>query len=85
MFGKMHFISFKILCHNEIQSHLLNDIKVLKRDLLFVKNRNNDGYAIGNNIGIQLAIKFSCDNVLLLNNDTIVQNESLQKITNLLS
>ena len=46
--------------------------------LYFIKNKENYGYAGGNNRGIKFSLKFSdMQNVWVLNNDTIVQPDSL--------
>lgn len=50
-------------------------------ELRVIKNASNLGFAAGNNIGIRRALKDGADFVLILNNDTIVE-ESL--ITDLL-
>ena len=52
-----------------------------QRDLLFIKNKENMGYAVSNNIGIRYAIKFKCEKILLLNNDTIVTSDCFQYLT----
>lgn len=45
----------------------------------FIKNKENYGYAGGNNRGIKFALQFSdMKNVWILNNDTIVQPDSLE-------
>jgi len=45
-----------------------------------IVNQNNIGFAAANNIGIHLAIQDKADYVLLLNNDTIVEANFLDKI-----
>src|SRR3989344_3485962 len=42
------------------------------KDINFIQNQDNLGYAGGNNVGIKYALKGSADAVLILNNDTIV-------------
>lgn len=51
------------------------------RKLIVIKNEKNDGFAIGNNLGIQYALK-ECDPdyILLLNNDTVVSRTFLSKL-----
>src|SRR3989344_1872147 len=43
------------------------------RDVAFIQNQDNLGYAGGNNVGIKYALKRKADAVLILNNDTIVE------------
>jgi GT2 family glycosyltransferase len=51
-------------------------------DIEIVENKNNMGYAEGNNVGIRRAIKKGADYVLLLNNDTVVDPEFLDELVN---
>ena len=49
--------------------------------IIFIQSRKNDGFAAGNNIGIKYAIKkndFSY--IWLLNNDTVIEKNSLNNI-----
>lgn len=49
----------------------------------FIYNDHNLGYAGGNNIGIKYAMTFAdCSYVWLLNNDTVVDKDSLQELVN---
>jgi GT2 family glycosyltransferase len=49
--------------------------------ILFIKNNENYGFAEGNNIGIKFALKnFNSDYILLLNNDTVVKKDFLNKL-----
>lgn len=44
----------------------------------------NVGFALGNNIGIEKALKDGCDGVFLLNNDTIIDESFLEPCVNIL-
>src|SRR3989337_2590976 len=44
-------------------------------DINFIQNQDNLGYAGGNNVGIKYALKRRADAVLILNNDTIVDQK----------
>ena len=44
-------------------------------DINFIQNQDNLGYAGGNNVGIKYALKQGADAVLILNNDTIVDQK----------
>ena len=54
----------------------------LETEIIFSKS--NQGFAIANNIGISKAIEEGIDNILLLNNDTIVTENSLNYMINTL-
>ena len=45
-------------------------LRALKSDVLLIENRNNLGFAGGNNVGIRYALARGADYVWLLNNDT---------------
>lgn len=47
-----------------------------------IKNNKNFGYAKGNNVGIQIAIDKASDYVLVINNDTQVKEDFLNKLLN---
>jgi GT2 family glycosyltransferase len=46
----------------------------------FLQNENNLGFSKGNNVGIVYALENKCDYVLLLNNDTKVENHFLHEL-----
>jgi hypothetical protein len=48
--------------------------------LKVIKNKENSGFAGGNNIGIEFALKNGADYVLLLNQDTEVEPDFLNKL-----
>jgi hypothetical protein len=45
------------------------------RDVVFIWNDKNLGYAGGNNVGIRRAVSEGCDFILLLNNDARIQEK----------
>lgn len=54
------------------------DVASPLKELILIKNDKNTGFAEGNNIGIRYALEnLDPDYVLLLNNDTVVDNEFL--------
>ena len=74
----------------DIIEYIYDGIEIIKEDnenfqnshsnnkLILIKNDRNYGFAEGNNIGIQHALKFlNSDYVLLLNNDTVVDKQFL--------
>lgn len=55
-----------------------NEEKVSSGKLILIKNKENVGFAEGNNIGIRYALKsLDPDYILLLNNDTVVDKNFL--------
>ncbi|MBU5592488.1 glycosyltransferase family 2 protein [Clostridium sp. MSJ-4] len=52
----------------------------VKEDIILIKSEKNLGFAGGNNIGIDYALKEGAEGVLLLNNDTLVEPDFLSKM-----
>ena len=55
-------------------------IPELYPDILFIPTGKNLGWAGGNNVGIQEAQKHNCEYLFLLNNDTVVEPDCLNKL-----
>ena len=55
-------------------------IEYLKNNTIFLEVNENKGFSGGNNIGIRYAIEKDYTHVLLLNNDTIVEVDFLDKL-----
>tara|TARA_B100001564_G_scaffold138824_1_gene116508 strand:- start:5484 stop:6380 length:897 start_codon:yes stop_codon:yes gene_type:complete len=72
------FKNFKIiLIDNECQDGFSEEIN--KNDKIhIIKNKNNEGFARANNQAIKYSIKNGFDYVLLLNNDTLINNDLLE-------
>lgn len=51
-------------------------------DVILVENQSNLGFAAGNNVGIELALRAGFDAILLLNNDTVVAANSISVMAN---
>lgn len=49
-------------------------------EINLIKNKENLGFTGGNNVGIKKALEHNADYVLLLNNDTIVEQDFLENI-----
>ncbi len=49
-------------------------------DVTVVRNHDNLGYAAGNNRGIDAALAAGCDPVMVLNNDTVVTPEAIERL-----
>jgi GT2 family glycosyltransferase len=54
--------------------------KASNGSFVIIQNEKNYGYAEGNNIGMRYALKASADYVLLLNNDTVVDEYFLTEL-----
>lgn len=63
-------------CVNSLQEYIEQEKKT---DIVFIKNKDNVGYAAGNNIGIRYAIDHNAKYIVVLNNDVIVNKDSIQK------
>ena len=50
------------------------------RNLYILKNNENYGFAEGNNIAIKVALRSNPDYIMLLNNDTVVEHDFLNKL-----
>ena len=49
-------------------------------DVTVVRNHDNLGYAAGNNRGVDAALAAGCDPVMVLNNDTVVTPEAIERL-----
>lgn len=54
------------------------EIEILFPGMVLIKNKENLGFAEGNNIGIRHALEKGSDYILLINNDTIVDTQILK-------
>ncbi|MDQ1351493.1 MAG: hypothetical protein QG657_1796 [Acidobacteriota bacterium] len=48
--------------------------------LVLIQNGSNEGYSVGNNVGIRYALKRRADYIWLLNNDTLVKGNTLKEL-----
>jgi GT2 family glycosyltransferase len=48
--------------------------------LVLIQNGSNDGFSAGNNVGIRYALKKNAEYIWLLNNDTIIQPDTLSEL-----
>lgn len=48
--------------------------------ILLIKNNKNHGFAKGNNIGIRFALDNCYEKIILLNNDTVIEADTLTKL-----
>lgn len=69
--------SIKVVVVDNNSPEPIDNLKKEFKEIVFIKNRKNFGFAEGNNVGIRLALKEQADCVLILNNDTIVDKNLL--------
>lgn len=78
----------KMFEYTRLETETKHNILINEKEKIFIdkyailiKNERNYGFAEGNNIGIRFALKFlNPDYVLLLNNDTIVDENFLKEL-----
>ncbi|MDR2409325.1 MAG: glycosyltransferase, partial [Bacteroidales bacterium] len=68
------------ICFENNMISSIEKIDINKRNLLFISNDNNLGFAAGNNVGIKIALQAGFEYVLLLNNDTLVEADFLDRL-----
>lgn len=62
----------------------LETIDSFNLDIIYLPQNKNLGFAEGNNIGIRKALEENCNFILLLNNDTLFIDDSLNSVIDLL-
>ncbi|MEK7534620.1 MAG: glycosyltransferase family 2 protein [Patescibacteria group bacterium] len=58
----------------------ISNLKSQKLQLKVIENRENLGFAGGNNVGIRYALEHGADYVLVLNNDTLVDKNLIDEL-----
>lgn len=69
---------------NNAQERISEENFKNKKGLHVINNPQNIGFAAGVNVGIRYALSQNANGVLLLNNDTIISNPILHKLTSIL-
>lgn len=64
-------------CSSETEIRKLDSYFEKRMDCIFIKNNKNTGFAGGNNLGIKYALDNKTDYILLLNSDTVVNEDFL--------
>jgi GT2 family glycosyltransferase len=76
---KLNYENYEIvIVDNGSSDDSAENIKKIYPTITIIKNSKNLGYTGGNNLGIRYALKNGSDYVWLLNNDTIVEKDSLK-------
>ena len=72
------YSNFKIiLVDNESNKEKVKNFKY-KNKIEIIQNKENEGFSIANNIGIDYALKNNYDYTILINNDTIVEKNLIE-------
>lgn len=66
-----------ILVDNGSKDNPVDSVKKICKDIIFIDNKSNLGFAEGNNVGIRVALDNEAKYIWLLNNDTIVHRDAL--------
>lgn len=78
---KLAYPNFEVvLVDNNSTDGSLEMAKATFSKINFIKNEENLGFAVGNNVGIRFALERMADFVLVLNNDTEVDKDFLTKL-----
>lgn len=79
----MNYEDYKIiLVDNNSSDGSVVDIRKTYTDIIIIETGENSGVAKGNNIGIKKALEIGCEYILLLNNDTEVEENMLSNMLN---
>jgi len=75
---KIDYLNFEIIVvDNGSTDGSPEKIKEMFPDITLIRNKENLGYASGNNVGIRYALKNNAEYILMLNNDTVVDKNIL--------
>jgi hypothetical protein len=69
-----------IVVDNGSSDESVETIRCKFPQVILIENRKNLGFTGGNNVGMRYAMKHGADYVWLLNNDTVVETDSLAKL-----
>ena len=66
-----------VIVDNNSSTDCMAKLQAEYKNLTYLLNDENYGYAEGNNIGIRYALNYGAEYVLILNNDVIIKNKDL--------
>lgn len=69
-----------IIVDNNSTDGSVEMVKKQFRKIKIIQNKNNLGYAKGNNLGIKYALKNNADYIFLLNPDTTLENNAINEL-----
>lgn len=73
-------IEVLIIDNNAVESFSKNDYKAKNFGLTVLRNKENLGFSGGHNVGITYALANGADNVVIINNDTIVHKDFVNEL-----
>lgn len=80
-FEQIHrYLSNLGIAHVCVDENAIGQCKDLPQRVFLVQASENRGYAAGNNVGIRLAVQRRAEYVLILNNDTLVDEAFLEPL-----
>ncbi len=80
---RINYNNFKvIIVDNGSSVNEAAKLKKIFKHFIYIENKNNNGFAKGNNQGIKLAMSKRAKFILLLNNDTVVKANFLSEMVN---
>jgi GT2 family glycosyltransferase len=80
---KLDYPNFEVIVvDNGSRDNSVEVIHKMYPQVILIENKENLGFTGGNNIGIKYAIEHNANYVWVLNNDTIVEGETLKKLVN---
>lgn len=65
-----------------VESEMTHEKQDSKEKLVFISNKENLGFAAGNNVALRYILKINGDYAMLLNNDTVVEENAITKLMN---
>lgn len=69
-----------VVVDNKSTDESLKEIRKLKTKIKLIENKENLGFAGGNNVGIKYALENGADWIFLLNNDTTIKKDCLVQL-----
>lgn len=73
--NSINFILKQYIVDNASNDGTMEEVEKAYPNIISIHSENNLGFAGGNNLGIARAIKNNCDYILLINNDTIINEK----------
>ena len=77
---QLTYENHQIIVVDNDSSEDLTPLQKMTEDVLLIRNKENYGYAGGNNVGIRKASELGCKYCWILNNDTTVARDSLARM-----
>lgn len=74
---KLDYKPFQIVVVDNHSQDAVEDELKAYQNIVLIQNKDNFGFAGGNNIGIKYALDHGADYVMILNNDTVVESNFL--------